>query len=120
MSVGDFFDDLKKKVSSRFDDTAGLSEKQKRQVERLVLERKLELIAEKRLRDIEKKFAVKEKPKLSEKLAKVKEFRQRNIARRKEQMDRREAKLKRWEEFKKPGGPRRKVATERERMERGF
>lgn len=101
------------------DDTAGMTAEQKRMLDKVILERKLELIAEKRLRALEKKYAPKEKKSASDTFAKIKAYRQKNLARRKQRFMENEMKIKKWKsEYGKPGVERKAMST-RERIMSG-
>jgi len=76
---------LKKIKSFLFkDETIDLSEEQKKQLEIALQERKFELIAQKKFRDLERKFSPKNKKSFSERLAELKKYRERNLRRQKE------------------------------------
>jgi len=91
------------KVRKNFmnDDTADLTDKEKLDMEKLIRERKLELIASKRLRDLEKKYAPKEKTSVKETFAKIKAYRQENIARREDRLKQNEYKKKKFKQLEK-------------------
>jgi hypothetical protein len=91
------------KVRKNFmnDDTADLTDKEKLDMEKLIRERKLELIASKRLRDLEKKYAPKEKTSVKETFAKIKAYRQENIARREDRLKQNEYKKKKFKQLNK-------------------
>ena len=63
------------------DETSGLSEEQKLQLEVAMRDRRFELIAQKKFRDLEKKFSPKSKKSFSEGLSELKKYRERNLAR---------------------------------------
>jgi len=120
---GGFLKSLGKKMSNREDDVAGLTENEKQQLERIVRERKFQLVAEKKLRDLERKFAPKTKKPMNVTFAEIKKFRKKNLARRMENMDRLERRKleykKRVADNKMRRGKTSKI-TERERLVRNL
>ena len=77
MTSNGFFTKVKKFVFK--DDTSDLSEEQKLQLEGALKDRKFELIAQKRFRDLERKFESKTKKNFSERLLELKKYRENNI-----------------------------------------
>ncbi len=102
------------------DELEGLSSEDRIKLDRVIKERRFELIARKRLRSLENKFAPKEKKTTSEIFADIKQFREKNLKNRKERMARVEDRKKRFkamEERRKsgrkimPGSEKRKPFT---------
>jgi len=63
------------------DDTSDFSEVEKAELNQMLKQRKMELVAQKKLRDLERKYAPKEKKSASDTFSKIKEYRQKNLAR---------------------------------------
>jgi hypothetical protein len=91
------------KVRKNFmnDDTADLTDKERMDMEKLIRERKLELIASKRLRDLEKKYAPKEKTSVNDTFAKIKAYRQQNLSRRENRIKQTEYKKEKFKNMEK-------------------
>lgn len=81
------------------DDSADLTEREKLDMERMIRDRKVELIAQKRLRDLERKYAPKEDKPMKEVFNKIREYRQENISRREQRVQTTEDKKQRFKDI---------------------
>ena len=83
------FSRIKQKVRGE-DDLAKLSDKEKLELNKMLKSRRLELIAQKQLRELERKYAPKEKSSVSETFAKINAYRKANLAKRQERISKTE------------------------------
>lgn len=94
MGFTDFFKKIKTRVVEG--DMGDFSEEEKKQLQAMIRQRKLELVAQSKLRSLEEKYAPKEKKKMSEVFANVKQFRMENLRKRQERMKMLEDKKKKF------------------------
>lgn len=70
------------------DETADFSSREKAELDKMLKQRKMELVAQKKLRDLEKKFEPKEKRKASDVFSQIKSYRQKNLNNRQQRLQR--------------------------------
>jgi hypothetical protein len=81
------------------DDEGSLSKKDKFELEKMIKERRLELIAQKKLRDLEKRYAPENKKNMSDVFENIKKYRQENLSKRQQRMSINEEKKRRYEQI---------------------
>ena len=78
------------------DETKDFSPREKAELDKMLKQRKLELVAQKKLRNLEKKYEPKEKRKASDVFQEIKSYRQKNLSNRDSRIKRNDQAKKRY------------------------